>query len=80
MDLLLSLAVNECLEMQHRGIFIVMNMVAVDKDIAAKIVEGQLLEVLIALSRFDESEKKTIKECAEAALQKLTEYELIKPT
>lgn len=79
-DLLLSLAVNECLEMQHRGIFIVMNMVAVDKDIAAKIVEGQLLEVLIALSRFDESEKKTIKECAEAALQKLTEYELIKPT
>ena len=74
------MAVNESLEMQHRGIYTVMNMIAADKEIAAKIVEGQLLEVLMAVSRFEEPEKSLIKECAEAALQKLTEYELIKPT
>lgn len=79
-DLLLALTVNESLEMQHRGIYILMNMIGADKEIAAKIVEGQLLEVMMAVSRFEDPEKKTIQECAEAALQKLTEYELIKPT
>ncbi|GAB1600206.1 protein unc-45 homolog B-like [Argonauta hians] len=79
-DHLLALAVNENIQLQHRGIYVITNMIKVEKDIAANIIESQLLEVLMAVSKFDDPAKGMIRECAEAALQKAAEYELIKPT
>lgn len=77
---LLALAVNENIQIQHRGIYIVTNMIRAEKDIATNIIESEILEVLMVVSKFEDSEKAMLRECAEAALQKASEYELIKPT
>ncbi|CAI9720409.1 protein unc-45 homolog B-like [Octopus vulgaris] len=79
LDHMLALAVNENIQIQHRGIYIITNMIRAEKDIAANIIESQILEVLMAVSKFEDSEKTMIRECAEAALLKAAEYELIKP-
>ena len=41
-ELLLSVVVNESTDIQHRGCYIVRNMVHADKDIAEKVFAGQV--------------------------------------
>ncbi|XP_033727362.1 LOW QUALITY PROTEIN: protein unc-45 homolog A-like [Pecten maximus] len=77
-EILQSLLVEESVEVQHRGCYIVMNLMCADKDIAAKLVEGQLLEILMALSILDDPTRAESRKCVVTALEKAVEYELIK--
>ena len=55
-----------------------MNMMASCKEVAAKLVESTLFEVLLALSQLEEPAKAKVKDCASKALKFAAEYELIK--
>lgn len=77
--ILQQLVAAEIPDVQHRGTFILANMMAASKDIAQRLVESSMLELLMALAKLEEPEKQKTKECAENALAKAVEWELIKP-
>lgn len=63
---------------QHRGIVIVLNMMKSTKDVAAKLIETDIMEILMALSKDENVQNNKVKELAIAALDAATEWNLIK--
>jgi len=49
LEILKYLVSSENLELRHRGLYIVANMIHADKDIATKLIEDELFELLMAL-------------------------------
>lgn len=64
-------------ELQYRGTYILANLIDAKREIAEKLIETELLEVLLALSQREQTPGKT-KEAADRALGKAAEYKLIK--
>ncbi|KAK2185884.1 hypothetical protein NP493_219g00021 [Ridgeia piscesae] len=73
-----QLAVCEVADIQHRGVYILLNMINADKELAARIIESDMLEVLMALSKLEGPEFAATQKCANEALTKAVEWELIK--
>ena len=65
-------------DIQHRGVYILLNMINADKELAARIIESDMLEVLMALSKLEGPEFAATQKCANEALTKAVEWELIK--
>lgn len=65
------------IELQYRGITILQNIMR-DKELATKVMETNMLEVLMALSRLEQPEKMKIKSMAEEVLKVAEEHGLIK--
>ncbi|KAK3087864.1 hypothetical protein FSP39_011661 [Pinctada imbricata] len=78
-EILLSLVVSENTDIQFRGCFIVRNLIALDKEVAETLMQGQMMEVLMAISLLTEPEKQPAKDCAKEALEFAVEHGLIKP-
>jgi len=78
-DILQSLAIHPAVQIQHRGMHILMNIMTADKDICQQIVESPLFEVLLAFSKFDDPERASVKTTANRCLEIATEWELIQP-
>jgi hypothetical protein len=74
-----GLAAHELPDIQHRGIFILANLMAANKEIAERLVSSNMLEVLMAVSKLTEPERKAASELADQALRKAEEWNLIKP-
>ncbi|XP_022248788.1 protein unc-45 homolog B-like [Limulus polyphemus] len=80
-EILCKLVASQDKDLQHRGVCIVHNMILADQELAEKIVETNLLEVLMAIVRpevDDVSEK--VKDYARVALKKAEDYKLIMST
>ena len=79
-EILKELVTSDSHDLQYRGMHILANLVEADKQIAAKIIEEDFLEIFLAyaqgLMKGSSSEAKIE---AERALQKAVEYELIQP-
>ena len=56
------------------------NMIASSKEVAQKVIEGRLLEILMALSILEDPERQAAQQCATEALGYAVKWELIKPT
>ncbi|XP_048589916.1 protein unc-45 homolog A isoform X3 [Nematostella vectensis] len=80
LDIMKEMLLSNKNEIKHRGAHVVANMMAANKDIATKLVESEVLEILMVLSRDTSSEMEKIRACAMRALDKAVEWELIKPT
>ncbi|XP_030045516.1 protein unc-45 homolog A isoform X2 [Microcaecilia unicolor] len=79
LEILQALLLSQNVELQYRGAVIVMNMVAADQEVAAKLMESEMLEILCVLSKDDVDEKKRpVAEAAKECLAKAVEYGLIK--
>ncbi|XP_046608289.1 protein unc-45 homolog B [Neodiprion virginianus] len=63
---------------QHRGVVVVLNMISSTKDVAAKLIETDVMEILMALTKTEAVEDKTIRELAAKALETAAKWELIK--
>ncbi|KAH0944696.1 hypothetical protein HN011_005828 [Eciton burchellii] len=63
---------------QHRGVVIVLNMMRSTKDIAAKLIETDVMEILMVLSKNDNIGNERIKELASTALEAAAKWKLIK--
>ena len=77
-EILLSVVVSEVPDIQHRGCHLVRNMVWSHKEIAEKVLEGQMLEVMMALSIIEDPVKENARECAKAVLEQAEEYGIVK--
>jgi len=55
-----------------------LNMISADKEIAERFVSSSMLEVLMAVSKLEEPERRASAELAEEALKKAAEFKLIK--
>ncbi|RWS10668.1 Protein unc-45-like protein [Dinothrombium tinctorium] len=80
-EILLMLVSSKDAEFQHRGVYIVNNLIQNDRTIAEKIVETNIFEVLMAIVRPEVDDiSQQVKQLAKAALLKAQEYKLIKAT
>lgn len=77
LDILKYLILNEDLEVRHRGLYIVANMMTSDKDIADKLVEDkELFDVLLAYDVTD-SGSELCKQALDRALVGAKKWNLI---
>ncbi|KAM4699481.1 protein unc-45 homolog B [Discoglossus pictus] len=80
MEILQRLCLNEDLHVQHRGVAIAYNIISADKELAKKLVESEMLEILTVIGKQqDDPRKQHIINVAREALIKCLDYELIKP-
>ncbi|KAL3889632.1 hypothetical protein ACJMK2_001968 [Sinanodonta woodiana] len=77
-EIMLSLIATENPEIMHRGCYILKNLIYAEKEIAEKVLEGQLMEALMAVSILTEKTKESAAQCAKEALEKAVEYGFIK--
>ena len=62
---------------QHRGVTIICNMIKSGKEVAEKLIETDVMEILMALTKSEKIEDQRIKEIAMAALDAAAKWELI---
>lgn len=78
-EALQGLCVSENLNLQLRGIVIVTNIVESNKENATKIIETQMMEILMALAKLEEPARSAVKERATYCLEKAAEWGIIEP-
>lgn len=80
LEVLRFLLANPKSEIQYRGLIIISNMIKSSKDVAAKLVETDIIEILMALVKSDTVKDKKIKDLASKALGSAADWKLILPT
>ncbi|XP_015766068.1 PREDICTED: protein unc-45 homolog B-like [Acropora digitifera] len=78
MEIQKQLLVSDNKELRHRGAHIAANMIASNKDIATKIIESEVLEILMVFSNDEDPEMSMVRACAERALEIAEGLSLIK--
>lgn len=80
LEILQALLLSENAELKHRGAVIVLNMMTADKELAEKLMESEMFEILTVLAKNEGEEKKPpVARAAQECLHKAVEYGLIKP-
>ncbi|KAF7987508.1 hypothetical protein HCN44_003270 [Aphidius gifuensis] len=64
-------------DVQHRGVVIVSNMIQSTKEVAAKLIETDVMEILMALIKSDTVKNPKIKQIAASALEAAAKWQLI---
>ncbi|KAJ6662772.1 hypothetical protein lerEdw1_010976 [Lerista edwardsae] len=77
LEILQALLLSPSPELQHRGAVVVRNMVAADKEVAAKLMESETLEILSVLAGAED--KPGAAPVAKECLAQAVSYGLIKP-
>lgn len=81
LEKLQNLLANPNRDIQYRGVCVVRNIIACSKEVAEKVIETNIMEILMALLTVDELCGHPLQELAQEALQLAEEYKLIqKPT
>lgn len=65
-------------EIQFRGVYMLFNIINDDKDVASKIFETDVMEILMALTKVTNPEQKRIKDHAEKCLAAAEDLEVIR--
>ncbi|XP_026754995.1 protein unc-45 homolog B [Galleria mellonella] len=78
LETLRCLLANPDKEIQYRGTYILFNIINGDKDIAFKIFETDVMEILMALTKLEEPEQKRTKELAQKCLNAAEEMGVIR--
>ena len=78
-DILRGLLEHDTPGIQHRGVHIIHNLVDSDKDIAKRIIESPMLELLMALTIMEDPARTAAKDAAAETLERAVEHGLIKP-
>ncbi|XP_075446001.1 protein unc-45 homolog B [Ascaphus truei] len=80
LEILQRLCLIEDLHVQHRGVVIVHNLICADKELAKKLLESEMLEILTVIGKQQDNPKNQhIIDIARVTLVKCLDYGLIKP-
>ncbi|KAM3852133.1 protein unc-45 homolog B [Vipera latastei] len=80
LEILQRLCLHEKQEVQHRGVVIVYNLIHADQELAKKLVESEMLEILTIIGKeADDPKRQHIINVARECLVKFMDYGLIKP-
>ncbi|XP_014674279.1 PREDICTED: protein unc-45 homolog B-like [Priapulus caudatus] len=77
LTILSSMSMQVHTELQYRGLLILANIIEQDRDLANEVTEGQMLDVLMALTQQDDFMRAKAKEQAVRALAAAQKWELI---
>ncbi|XP_028561992.2 protein unc-45 homolog A isoform X1 [Podarcis muralis] len=77
LEILQALLLSPGTELQHRGVVVVRNMVAADKEVAEKLMESETMEILSVMAKA--KDKPQIAQVAQECLAQAVAYGLIKP-
>ncbi|XP_059499931.1 protein unc-45 homolog B [Stegostoma tigrinum] len=81
LEILQRICMHDNVEIQHRGLVIVFNLMEADKEIAKKLIESEMLEILTVISKLENNVKhQDAINMARECLTKAMDYSLIKPT
>ena len=80
LEILQRLCLHDRLSVQHRGLVIAYNLLAADAELAKKLVESELLEILTVVGKQEPDEKRAaVVQTARECLIKCIDYGFIKP-
>uniref|UniRef100_A0A672TY48 Protein unc-45 homolog B n=1 Tax=Strigops habroptila TaxID=2489341 RepID=A0A672TY48_STRHB len=79
LEILQRLCLHDNMEVQHRGLVVAFNLINADKDLAKKLVETELLEILTYIGKQEDAKKQHIINVAHDCLTRCMDYGLIKP-
>ncbi|XP_075417521.1 protein unc-45 homolog B [Tenrec ecaudatus] len=80
LEILQRLCLHDRLSVQHRGLVIVYNLLAADAELAKKLVESELLEILTIVGKMEpDKQKEEVIQVARECLIKCMDYGFIKP-
>ncbi|XP_017499553.3 protein unc-45 homolog B isoform X1 [Manis javanica] len=80
LEILQRLCLHDRLSVQHRGLVIAYNLLAADVELAKKLMESELLEILTVVGKQELDEKKAaVVQTARECLIKCMDYGFIKP-
>jgi len=79
-EILKEICVAEDKEIQERALLAVFNMMSSDVNVAARIMQTDLFEILMAISKMNDPERTKAQELAGQTLKEAEKWELIKPT
>uniref|UniRef100_A0A2K6SC83 Protein unc-45 homolog B n=1 Tax=Saimiri boliviensis boliviensis TaxID=39432 RepID=A0A2K6SC83_SAIBB len=80
LEILQRLCLHNQLSVQHRGLVIAYNLLAANAELAKKLVESELLEILTVVGKQEPDEKKAeVVQAARECLIKCMDYGFIKP-
>ncbi|XP_053515758.1 protein unc-45 homolog B [Artibeus jamaicensis] len=80
LEILQRLCLHDQLRIQHRGLVVAYNLLAADAELAKKLVESELLEILTVVGKQEPDEKKAaVVQTARECLVKCMDYGFIKP-
>lgn len=77
-ETLRCLLANPNKELQYRGTYMLLNIIRGDKDIAAKIFETDVMEILMALTKLEHQDVREVKEYAQKCLSTAEELGVIR--
>ncbi|XP_028615218.1 protein unc-45 homolog B isoform X1 [Grammomys surdaster] len=80
LEILQRLCLHDQLSVQHRGLVIAYNLLSADAELARKLVESELLEILTVVGKQEPDEKRAaVVQTARECLIKCMDYGFIKP-
>lgn len=80
LEILQRLCLHDQLSVQHRGLVIAYNLLVASAELAKKLVESELLEILTVVGKQEPDEKKAaVIQTARECLIKCMDYGFIKP-
>uniref|UniRef100_A0A8D0CGJ0 Protein unc-45 homolog B n=1 Tax=Scleropages formosus TaxID=113540 RepID=A0A8D0CGJ0_SCLFO len=80
MEILQRLCLHDNLQVQHRGLVIVYNMLNADSELAKKLIESEILEILSVIGKQEDNpSKQEVIDVARSCLVKAMDLGLIKP-
>ncbi|XP_059570973.1 protein unc-45 homolog B-like [Alligator mississippiensis] len=80
LEILQRLCLHDNVDVQHRGLVVAYNLISADKELAKKLVESELLEILtVAGKQKDDPKIQHALDAARECLVKCMDYGLIKP-
>lgn len=78
MEIIQALLLSEIVELRHRGVVIVQNMMLANKSLAGTLMESEALEILSVLAKGEEGVNSQVSEIAQNCLDKAVEYGIIR--
>ncbi|KAM9854994.1 protein unc-45 homolog A [Aulostomus maculatus] len=78
LEILQALLLCEISDLRHRGVVIVHNMMQAGKDLADRLIESEVLEILCVLARVGEGTPEAILKIAQTCLDKAVAYGIIR--
>uniref|UniRef100_UPI00398F017F protein unc-45 homolog A-like n=1 Tax=Pristiophorus japonicus TaxID=55135 RepID=UPI00398F017F len=79
LEILQALVLSSNVDLQHRGLVITLNVMGAERELAALLMETEMLEILSALTRDSDEKKCKVSAAAKDCLARAVEYGLIKP-
>ncbi|XP_014245715.1 protein unc-45 homolog B [Cimex lectularius] len=70
---------HENVEIQHRAVVIVNNMISCDRELAEKVIETDIMEILMAFTVLDDDSRAILKQVSQEGLNAAKKWNIIKP-